>query len=107
MKPKASLKSLNVKVRPIASRPGVSAQPGNPCKADFRISAVSRSAMTASVCCDLPNILAAFEVHRRARAGVRGHAPRKPTACGNHDADVTPSVHEICYNIGPIWQITE
>src|SRR2546421_338509 len=64
-----------------ASRPGVSAQPGNPCKADFRISAVSRSAMTASVCCDLPNILAAFEVHHPRKPAFED-APRTPRAPG-------------------------
>src|SRR3954454_3195008 len=48
MKPKASLKSLKVKVRAIASRPGVSAQPDNSFSADFRASSDSRSAMLAS-----------------------------------------------------------
>jgi hypothetical protein len=47
MNPKASLKSLNVKVRAIASRPGVSVHPGNPVRADFRASADSRSTMIA------------------------------------------------------------
>jgi hypothetical protein len=48
MNPNASLKSLKVKVRPIASRPGVSDQPDNCANADFRASAVSRSVMRAS-----------------------------------------------------------
>src|SRR5438477_8059226 len=48
MNPKASLKSLKVKVRPIASRPGVSDQPGNCASADLRASADSRSVMLAS-----------------------------------------------------------
>ena len=48
MNPKASLKSLKVKVRAIASRPGVSDQPGSSASADFRASADSRSAMIAS-----------------------------------------------------------
>ena len=48
MNPKASLKSLKVKVRPIASRPDVSDQPGSSAIADFRASADSRSAMIAS-----------------------------------------------------------
>ena len=49
MNPKASLKSLNVKVRAIASRPATSLHPGNPLRADFRASADSRSAMTPPV----------------------------------------------------------
>ena len=48
MNPKASLKSLKVKVRAIASRPGVSDQPESSASADFRASADSRSAMIAS-----------------------------------------------------------
>jgi hypothetical protein len=48
MNPKASLKSLKVKVRVIASRPGVSDQPGSSASADFRASADSRSAMIVS-----------------------------------------------------------
>jgi hypothetical protein len=48
MNPKASLKSLKVKVRAIASRPAVSVQPGSPLRADFRASTDSRSAMTIS-----------------------------------------------------------
>src|SRR5271167_4262098 len=47
MNPKASLKSLKVKVRAIASRPGVSVHPGKPVRADFRASADSRSTMIA------------------------------------------------------------
>src|SRR6185437_15874041 len=49
MNPKASLKSLKVKVRAIASRPCASAQPGSPLRADFRASADSRSAMLVSL----------------------------------------------------------
>jgi hypothetical protein len=37
-----------VKVRAMASRPGTSAHPGSPFRADFRASADSRSAMIAS-----------------------------------------------------------
>src|SRR3977135_2502810 len=48
MNPKASLKSLKIKVRPIASRPGVSDQPDNCASADFRASADSLSVMFAS-----------------------------------------------------------
>src|SRR5947209_19694768 len=45
MNPNASLKSLKLKVRAMASRPGTSFQPGNALRADFRASADSRSAM--------------------------------------------------------------
>jgi hypothetical protein len=41
------LKSLKVKVRAIASRPGVSVHPGKPFRADFRASSDSRSTMIA------------------------------------------------------------
>jgi hypothetical protein len=49
MKPKASLKSLKTKVLAIASRPLTSDQPGKPCRADFRASAVRRCDMLTSV----------------------------------------------------------
>src|SRR5204863_437129 len=49
MKPKASLKSSKTKVRSIASRPLVSAQPDSSTKAAFRASADSRSTMLASI----------------------------------------------------------
>jgi hypothetical protein len=79
MNPNASLKSLNVKIRSIASRPGVSAHPGKPFSADFRASADSRSAMTAFLpfCTShtltqkgVPGIHAAMETLAWDRAGV-------------------------------------
>src|SRR5262249_8418568 len=48
MKPKASLKSLNTKVRAIASRPVTSVQPDRVFRADLRASADSRSTMIVS-----------------------------------------------------------
>jgi hypothetical protein len=49
MNPKASLKSLNVKVRVIASRSAISDQPDKPLRADFRASADKRSTIIASL----------------------------------------------------------
>jgi hypothetical protein len=89
MKPKAWLKSLKMKVLAIASRPATSAQPGSSLKADFRASADSRSAMIASV------FQLDFALISTRRQGLR----RRPWPAGNHDADVTPSAKEICYNM--------
>src|SRR6202045_2846396 len=97
--PKASLKSLKVKVRAIASRPGPSSQPGNPLRADFRASADSRSAMTASVSDPLyPNTEPAPGVPATMQRQSRSKAI--PRRAGNHDAEVTPCGREICYNGG-------
>src|ERR1700722_13875186 len=102
MNPKASLKSLKMKVRAIASRPVVSVQPRNPLRADFRASADSRSAMMTSSCS--PGLYPSTEPHpsdpnpwgchnRAAKPVQHGLAGGTP---GNHDADVTPRWQEIC-----------
>src|SRR4051794_16106326 len=93
MKPNASLKSLNVKVRAIASPPLASAQPASPCRADFRASAVRRSTMMASCFAQLYH-----NNGRRARilATITQQSPFK--AEGNHDGDVILRRQESCYD---------
>jgi hypothetical protein len=92
MNPKASLKSLKVKVRPIASRPDVSDQPGSSAIADFRASAVSRSAMIAS----------RFRprLYPNTEGRIGDPCLKQPAiavwGAGNHDADVTMVKREIC-----------
>src|SRR5665647_1388115 len=100
MNPNASLKSLKVKVRAIASRPAVSVHPGNPFRADFRASADNRSAMTASrFRLTYPNTRRRLKDPRHNKAAKPAQG-RSGAAPGNHDADVTPRRREICYNIG-------
>src|ERR1700730_10141632 len=95
MKPNASLKSLKMKVRAIASRPGVSAHSDSPLRADFRASADSRSAMIAS------RFTPALPYHRSGPSGSLPKSAAKPVQgrAGNHAADVTPLWREICYNV--------
>src|SRR6059058_2374252 len=95
MNPKASLKSLKVKVRPIASRPGVSDQPANCPSADFRASAYNRSVMLAS------RFHTGFTLTPRGTIGSIRPPPNlrpqdtvqpRPMAAhpaGNHDGEVT------------------
>jgi len=90
MNPKASLKSLKVKVRPIASRPGVSDQPGSSASADFRASADSRSAMIASP------FQSASTLTPKTASGSLPKSGRIGPPHVNDDADVTKANREIC-----------
>ena len=82
-----------MKVRVIASRPGVSAQPESSTSADFRASADSRSAMFAS------RFRPSQTLTPKAAPGipVKIGRDRRPTlgTAGNHDADVIIVKREI------------
>src|SRR5258708_26285405 len=100
MKPKASLKSLKMKVRAIASRPCVSVHPDKSFRAHVRASADSRSTMVASR--HILNLILTPTGSRGIHATIGRARPLNGLAkpSGNHDADVTPRRQEICYNSG-------
>jgi hypothetical protein len=90
-----------VKVRVIASRPGVSAQPESSANADFRASADSRSAMFVS----------RFRPPNPNTGGRAGDPCSKQAAAGNHDGDVIMDKREILLGyphqgVPPAWNCT-